>query len=226
MNCCQNWTISLKLLSIVKLSHQIASRQHRDWTGKQSPPQHPLLPRRQQRVVITFEGYAGGQTLLSGSHNRSAALVCLYKDTVAVCEKPFWCLAGSMTHSSYMSKACWCLNVSQWGDEEGHAHMCPPSWGRADRNRGRQAPNLTIMRNRLTGGWTGAHAAVASAERQTFAQSTWQIWTGGSDSRFSAHQNIRLNSSIFVSAFTQHIVRLQPGLVKKIHSSQSARVLD
>lgn len=37
----------------------------------------------------------------------------LYKDKVAVCEKHFWRLAGSMTHPSYMSKAFRCQNVSQ-----------------------------------------------------------------------------------------------------------------
>lgn len=98
---------------------QVAQRL--DW--KLSPPRHPPLPRGRQGVVIIFECCAGGQTLLSGSHNRSAALACLYKDTVPACEKHFWCLAGSMTHSSHMSKACWYQKVSQ-GDEEGHAHMC------------------------------------------------------------------------------------------------------
>lgn len=54
----------------------------------------------QRGVVIIFERYAGGQTLPSGSHNRSAAPACLYKDAVAACEKHFCCLAGSVTHPS------------------------------------------------------------------------------------------------------------------------------
>lgn len=56
-----------------------------DW--QRSPPQQPQLARGLPGVVIRFECYTGGQTLLSCRHNRSAAPACLYEDSRCVCGK-------------------------------------------------------------------------------------------------------------------------------------------